>query len=340
MNDITKIDNEMVNKFQTLFNVPINQFLKKGIIYGHKNIDKMFEAYEKKEPIYIYTGRGPSNNMHLGHLIPFDFTSYLQKCLDCDVVIQISDDEKYFGNDISMNDIDKYSNNNIEIINKMGFDSDKTFIFKNTEYIGRMYKNICKIQKKISMHRMRKFFGQKETDNIGKFIQPANQIAPCMPSSFDHINENALCVMICAYDQEPYFRLGRKILRSLGFKDPVMIYTDYVPSLLGHGPNLNQYMKMSSSVPNSCIFLNDTVKQIRKKINKSYSGGRDTIEEHREYGGDCEKDIPFRYMSIFCDNEEYIETVRNEYESGRMLSGEIKNLTYMIILRYLERYRD
>jgi Tryptophanyl-tRNA synthetase len=34
--------------------------------------------------------------MHLGHLLPFIFTKYLQDAFKIPLVIQITDDEKYF----------------------------------------------------------------------------------------------------------------------------------------------------------------------------------------------------------------------------------------------------
>ena len=43
--------------------------------------------------------------------------------------------------------------------------------------------------------------------------------------------------------------------------------------------------KMSASDPNSAIFVTDTAKQIKTKINKyAFSGGCATVEEHREKG--------------------------------------------------------
>lgn len=37
----------------------------------------ILDVYEKKQPFYLYTGRGPSSEaMHMGHLIPFIFTKY------------------------------------------------------------------------------------------------------------------------------------------------------------------------------------------------------------------------------------------------------------------------
>lgn len=41
---------------------------------------------------------------------------------------------------------------------------------------------------------------------------------------------------------------------------------------------------MSSSEPNSAIFMSDTAKQIKTKINKyAFSGGQVSIEEHSKY---------------------------------------------------------
>ena len=38
----------------------------------------ILDAYEKKAPFFLYTGRGPSSeSMHLGHLIPFLFTKWV-----------------------------------------------------------------------------------------------------------------------------------------------------------------------------------------------------------------------------------------------------------------------
>lgn len=42
---------------------------------------------------------------------------------------------------------------------------------------------------------------------------------------------------------------------------------------------------MSASDPTSAIFVTDTAKQIKTKINKyAFSGGCATVEEHREKG--------------------------------------------------------
>ena len=69
---------------------------RRGIFFSHRDITTMLDLYEKGKKFYLYTGRGPSSEaLHLGHLIPFQFTKWLQDTFDCPLVIQLTDDEKF-----------------------------------------------------------------------------------------------------------------------------------------------------------------------------------------------------------------------------------------------------
>lgn len=51
----------------------------------------ILDRYEAGKPFYLYTGRGPSSDsMHLGHMIPFVFTQYLQDVFDVPLVVQLT----------------------------------------------------------------------------------------------------------------------------------------------------------------------------------------------------------------------------------------------------------
>lgn len=67
---------------------------------------------------------------------------------------------------------------------------------------------------------------------------------------------------------------------------------------------------MSASDPNSTIFMSDTPNQIKNKINRhGFSGGRETEEEHRKYGGDTEVDVAYQYLGFFLDDDEELKTL-------------------------------
>jgi tryptophanyl-tRNA synthetase len=50
---------------------------------------------------------------------------------------------------------------------------------------------------------------------------------------------------------------------------------------------------------------------ISSQINKyAFSGGRVTVEEHRELGGDIEVDIPYKYLTFFMEDDEKLEQIK------------------------------
>ena len=108
-------------------------------------------------------------------------------------------------------------------------------------------------------------------------------------------------------------------LGGLGLMPPCSTYHRFAPGMTGG--------KMSSSKPETTIFMTDSVESMSKKVNRAISGGKSTVEEHRRLGGDCSKDISFQYLKFFFEQEDSaIAEIRRDYESGRMLAGEIKKL--------------
>ena len=91
---------------------------------------------------------------------------------------------------------------------------------------------------------------------------------------------------------------------------------------------------MSSSDPNSTIFLTDTAKQIETKIKKhAFSGGQQDLETHRKLGANLEIDIPCAYLEFFLDDDEMLRNIKEEYKAGRMLTSEVKKTLIEILQR-------
>ena len=46
------------------------------------------------------------------------------------------------------------------------------------------------------------------------------------------------------------------------------------------------------------------------KVNKyAFSGGKDTMEEHRAVGGDTEVDISYQYLTFFLEDDQVCESM-------------------------------
>lgn len=67
---------------------------------------------------------------------------------------------------------------------------------------------------------------------------------------------------------------------------------------------------MSSSDPNSAIFLTDSPKKIKKKINKyAFSGGQVDVETHRKLGANLEVDVSYKYLQFFMEDDKELEKI-------------------------------
>lgn len=159
------LDEKIIDRWEKITGTKVHHFIRRGLAFSHQDLNKILDAVEQGIPIYLYTGRGPSTgSMHLGHLIPFKLTKYLQDALNCIVVIQMSDDEKFFFKDGDLEMYRKLSYQNARDIIACGFDPNKTLIFSNFESNhGDLYKNNLLLMKSINMNTIKSIFGLGET---------------------------------------------------------------------------------------------------------------------------------------------------------------------------------
>ena len=77
----------------------------------------------------------------------------------------------------------------------------------------------------------------------------------------------------------------------------------------------------------SVLSLTDSPETIRKKIMKyAFSGGKESIAAHRKHGGDPDVDVSYQYLTFFEDDDKKLEKIYNDYKSGKLLTGELKQL--------------
>lgn len=338
----SRISPELLARFEKLTGKKPHHFLRRGIFFSHRDLDWVLDNYEKGKPFFLYTGRGPSSeSMHLGHLLPFIFTKWLQDAFNVPLVIQITDDEKFFfKGEYTLEQYIAFGEENTRDILAMGYDIEKTFVCQDTEYMGGVfYQNVCKIQKAVTWNQLRGIFGINESDNTGKSSYPAIQAAPCFSNSFPHIfgkRTNVPCLIPQGIDQDPYFRMTRDIAQKLKYQKPACIHSTFFPAIGG------AQEKMSSSVnANSTIFLTDTPKQIADKINKfAFSGGGRTLEEHREKGANLEVDVPFQYLTFFLEDDDKLEEIRQKYGKGEMLTSEVKKILIDVLTKLIVEHQE
>ncbi len=309
--------------------------LRRGVYFSHRDFDKWLKAQQDGKKVSVLTGRGPSEKMHLGHLVPFLVAKSLQDNFGCEVYIPISDDEKFFVKEkLDFESSLKFSRDNILDLIALGFDPKKTFIFEDFIYTD-IYKYAARISKRITYSTAKAVFGLKPENNIGWTFYPAMQAAHILFPQFKAGPHNV--VVPVGIDQDPFIRLSRDIATHKDFKfiKPGALHAKFIPSLQGQG-------KMSSShSKDAVIYLSDSPKEVKKKINKyAFSGGQPTIEEHKEKGGNTDIDVSFQYLKFFFEeDDEKLEQIKQDYESGKLLTGELKKILIDKINNFLQEHQ-
>ncbi|MBI2584234.1 MAG: tryptophan--tRNA ligase, partial [Candidatus Aenigmarchaeota archaeon] len=311
--------------------------LRRRIFFSHRDLDWLLDKNEKGEKFALYTGRGPSGDTHLGHLMPWIFCKWLQDAFDAELYFQITDDEKFLkgGADakLGLEDTNKIAYENALEFIALGFDPKKTFLFVDTDYANTMYKIAVKAARFTTFSTAKAVFGFDNSTNVGMAFYPSMQIATCfLPSVLK--GKNVPVLIPAAIDQDPYWRIARDVAERLGYYKPAAIHNTFMPGLKGIDS------KMSASIPDSAIFTTDTPEDARKKIGKAFSGGAATLEEHKRHGGNPDVDVACIYLrSLFEPDDKKLGKIISGFRSGAVTSGDIKGILAEKVGKFLKEHQ-
>jgi tryptophanyl-tRNA synthetase len=230
-----------------------------------------------------------------------------------------------------------YTESNAKDIIACGFNPKKTFVFSSLKYETYTRPIVAQVNKKMSVHVTNKIYGFKEDNNLGQLSWAPLQIAPAYCGAFPHLfgdKKDVMCLVALAVDQAVYFRSARDYAEDLGYPKPAMVCGKFLVGLQGVGE------KLSSTGEIPAIFLNDPRKAIETKIKKyAFSGGRETLEEHRRLGANLQVDVPYIYLFHFMEDETELQRIAEEYRTGRMLTSEIKKILVDVLERMLNKHQ-
>jgi tryptophanyl-tRNA synthetase len=298
----------------------LHYLIRREFFFCHRDFDWILNLYEKGEKFVLYTGRGPSGPVHLGHLLPWIFTKHLQDVFGAKLYFQMTDDEKFLlHHNFTIEKSVGYTYDNALDVIAIGFDKKKTKIISDVKNIKALYEISIKIAKHVNFSVVRAVFGFEESTNIGLIFFPAVQAAPCFLESV-LTGKKVPCLIPAAIDQDPYWRVTRDEAPKLGFYKPAQIHSKFLPGL-GKGG------KMSASQPETCIFTTDPPEVAEKKVFNAFTGGQPTAEEQRRLGGNPEVCTVYQYMFyLFEEDDKKVRELWENCKSGRIICGECKSI--------------
>src|ERR671918_2963842 len=102
-----QISSEIFEQFERI-NGEVHPMLALHYFFSHRDLDVFLRKVESGDKTYLYTGRGPSGMVHMGHLMPWIFTKYLQDKFGSKLLFQLTDDEKFLhGQNRTMKELER-----------------------------------------------------------------------------------------------------------------------------------------------------------------------------------------------------------------------------------------
>ena len=334
ISSLTQDNGKLIKEFgaQSLLNVaslPNFYTFKNELFVSHRDFDKFLDGLEKGEPSAIVSGFNASGTIHLGHKALFDTNLFFQKKYGLKVFIPISDDESYVTGKVETQK--EALENSLKLARELlayGFCPDNTYFIVDQIYTN-IYNYAVKFSKKMNLSTSKATYGHKDDVNLGVVFYPLIQSAHILLPQLEFGIRNVLVGI--GPDEDVHIRIGRSLAQKFGLVKPSIIHCSFMPGI--------DCEKMSKSRGNG-IYLNDDYDVVKKKINKSFSGGRDTIDEHRKFGGNPKNDIACFYLEKYFSDSVNVEEIFEKYESGEFLSSDVKKILFEQVVKFTEQFQN
>ena len=179
----------------------------------------------------------------------------------------------------------------------------------------------------------------KTEQDVKKLLDVAESIAKSYGlRDIERIDDYRVIYLNDAKDEDIEL-LNEKIARvevengGYGFIQPSSTYHRLMMGLDGG--------KMSSSRPESAIFLSDDESAVRRKVMSAKTGGKASLEEQRKYGGEPEKCMVYElFLYHLIEDDKELLDIYNRCRGGELKCGDCKKLAVELLNQLLRDIRE
>lgn len=239
--DYDKLVNQFgIQKFSDLINDVENphRLMKRGVIFGHRDFDKVNNLINKKEDFAVVGGMMPSGQMHIGHKMVVDQLKWYQD-KGAMLSILIADLESYAARDMSFEKardiaVNEYLTNYIALGLDLEEDNVNVYLQSKNDTLRDL---AFKASKKTNFNELKAIYGFNQSTNIAHIQAPLVQVADILLPQLEEFGGPKRVVVPVGVDQDPHIRLTRDIAHKLndeyGFIAPSSTYHRFLTGLSG-----------------------------------------------------------------------------------------------------------
>ena len=333
--DYDKLVNQFgIQEFSKLTIKNPHRLMKRGVIFGHRDFDKINNLINKKEDFAVVGGMMPSGQMHVGHKMVVDQLKWYQD-KGAMLSILIADLESYAARDMSFEKakdiaINEYLTNYIAL----GLDLEKNNVNVYLQSKNNTLRDLSfKASKKTNFNELKSIYGFDKSTNMAHIQAPLVQVADILLPQLEEFGGPKRVVVPVGIDQDPHIRLTRDIARKMGFILPSSTYHRFLTGLSGD--------KMSSSKPSTAIYLNEDSKTAAKKVKTAKTGGRESLKEQQELGGQVDNCVIYEmFVYHLIDDDSELEKIRQGCLDGELRCGDCKAKASELVAKMFDEIHD
>ncbi len=305
--------------------------MRRGIVFGQRGYKIIVDAMNNNSEFVVLTGMMPSGRMHIGHKMVVDQIIWYQE-RGAEIRIPIADFESYATRHVDLKEAENIAIQEY-VVNylALGLKPKKCRIYFQSKN-NRMKDFAFLLAKKINLSEMRAIYGFTGETNISHFWSPIIQVSDILHPQLDGPKPTVVPVGV---DQDPHIRLTRDVAsryKDIKLIPPASTYHRFMTGLTGQ--------KMSSSDPQTAIFLTDNEEEVRHKIWDAKTGGRETTEKQRELGGVPEECMIYEmYLYHLVEDDERLRKIYEECIGGSILCGDCKDRAFNLIKEFLNKHK-
>lgn len=319
-----------IEKFPERYNLE-HRFFERGIVVAHRDFGKVFERIKPKKPFINITGIATSGSLHFGHKVDIDLF-VLFKSLGAKNYFAISDIDAYVSRQklTSLKEAKEIAVNNLAHALALGLDEGDCYIQSRKD--NRYYEFTFEISKKITEKTYQAIYGHTD---LGKIQAVLLQIADIIHPQLKEYEGKMPSITGIGLEQDPHAKITRDVAKRLN-------YDIEVPSFIyfKHQSGLQKGKKMSSSEPDTAIFLDDSPENVKKKIGRSFTGGRDTVDEQKEKGGNPDICKIYEFYRFHHPDPGFVENTYKQCKQGKLMCGEDKQICINFLNDFLKKHQE
>ena len=314
------------------------RLMRRGVIFGHREFNEVNDLINQDKEFAVVSGMMPSGQMHIGHKMVVDQLKWYQD-KGAMLSLPIADLEAYAARDMSFEKgreiaVEEYLTNWIAL----GLDLEKDNVNVYLQSQNKELQDLAfKAANKTNFSQLKAIYGFTPSTSIAHVQAPLMQVADILLPQIEEFGGPKKVVVPVGIDQDPHIRLTRDIAHrlndELGFLSPASTYHRFLTGLTGD--------KMSSSKPATAIYLNDDTKDAVKKVKSAKTGGRESLKEQQELGGEVDKCVIYELLVYhFIDDDEELEKIRQECLDGTLRCGDCKMRTAELLEEFFDDLKE